>query len=97
MPEGHTIHRLARQQQTTFGGRVLQATSPQGRFAEGAERLDGQTLVATEAIGKHLLHHCLGGTVLHVHLGLYGKFSTGSGPPPLPVGALRLRLTTGDS
>ena len=33
------------------------------------------------------------GTLLHVHLGLYGKFVTGRGEPPAPRGALRLRLT----
>ena len=36
MPEGHTIHRLARELKRTFGGQVLAASSPQGRFAESA-------------------------------------------------------------
>ena len=92
MPEGHTLHRLARDQQKAFGGTVVRASSPQGRFAEGAARLDGHELARTEAYGKHLLHHYDGGAILHVHLGLYGKFTTGSGEPPEPRGALRLRL-----
>lgn len=92
MPEGHTIHRLAREQQRLFAGRRCTATSPQGRFAAGARTIDGEVLEATEAYGKHLLHHYTGGSVLHVHLGLYGKFSAGSGEPPAPRGALRLRL-----
>ncbi len=92
MPEGHTIHRLATQQFDLFGGRPLRASSPQGRFAAGATILDGRTLIATEAYGKHLLHHYEGGASLHVHLGLYGKFTTGKGAPPEPRGALRLRL-----
>ena len=36
MPEGHTIHRLARDQRRLFGGQTLAAASPQGRFADGA-------------------------------------------------------------
>ncbi|MGN6605672.1 MAG: Fpg/Nei family DNA glycosylase [Jatrophihabitans sp.] len=92
MPEGHTIHRLARDQQKRFGGQVLHASSPQGRFAEGAALIDGRRLVRTEAYGKHLLHRYEGDRTLHVHLGLYGKFTTGSGEPPEPRGALRLRL-----
>lgn len=92
MPEGHTIHRLAREQRKDFGGRVVHASSPQGRFAEGAAQIDGLVLRRTEAWGKHLFHHYTGGPLLHVHLGLYGKFTTGTGEPPVPVGALRLRL-----
>ena len=45
-----------------------------------------------EAYGKHLLQRYDNGLILHVHLGLYGKFVTGTGEPPAPVGALRLRM-----
>lgn len=55
MPEGHALHRLAGAVDTGLGGRVLGATSPQGRFTAGAARLDGQRLVAVRAHGKHLL------------------------------------------
>src|ERR1700750_909864 len=95
MPEGHTIHRLAREHRRLFGGHVVRATSPQGRFADGAALIDGRVLRRTEAWGKHLLHHYTGGPLLHVHLGLYGKFTGGSGAPPEPRGALRLRLGSG--
>ncbi|HEX2902188.1 MAG TPA: DNA-formamidopyrimidine glycosylase family protein [Jatrophihabitans sp.] len=95
MPEGHTLHRLARQQQKLFGGSVVSASSPQGRFADGAALLDGRVLRRAEAYGKHLLHHYSGGLLLHVHLGLYGKFVDGAGVPPEPRGALRLRLVGG--
>ena len=40
MPEGHTIHRLARDLNRTLGGRTVRAWSPQGRFADGAALLD---------------------------------------------------------
>lgn len=54
MPEGHSIHRLAGQFRVLLGGQVLSASSPQGRFAAGATRLDGQRLVAVRVHGKHL-------------------------------------------
>lgn len=92
MPEGHTLHRLAREQRRLFAGRPVRASSPQGNFAEGASAIDGRVLRRTEAKGKHLLQHYHGGPALHVHLGLYGSFTTGSGLPPEPKGALRLRL-----
>ncbi|MCM3883884.1 Fpg/Nei family DNA glycosylase [Frankia sp. R82] len=55
MPEGHTVHRLAATHLQMFHGRPVRATSPQGRFAAGAHRLDGQVLTGAEALGKHLL------------------------------------------
>jgi endonuclease-8 len=97
MPEGHTLHRLARDHQRIFGGTVVAASSPQGRFADGAAQLDGRRLMRTEAYGKHLLHHYERGPILHVHLGLYGKFDAGAGAPPDPRGALRLRLANADA
>lgn len=92
MPEGHTIHRLAARHRELFAGQRLRAASPQGRFAAGAAVLDGRVLRDTEAYGKHLLHHYAGDVILHVHLGLYGRFADGKLPHPEPVGQLRLRL-----
>lgn len=92
MPEGHTIHRLARRHKRLFGRRKVSASSPQGRFAEGAAAIDGRVLRGTDAHGKHLLHD-YGGLWLHVHLGLYGRFDDGPLPAPDPRGQLRLRLS----
>jgi endonuclease-8 len=92
VPEGHTIHRLARHHKALLGGHAVRAASPQGRFVEGAALLDGQVLEGTDAWGKHLFHRYAGRTWLHVHLGLYGKFAEGPLPAPEPRGALRLRL-----
>ena len=97
MPEGHTLHRLAREHRKLFAGRPVRVSSPQGRFVDGAALLDGRVLRATEAYGKHLLHYYADAPTLHVHLGLYGTFTTGTGEPPEPVGALRLRLTAGET
>lgn len=91
MPEGHTIHRLARTVRSSLAGQALTVTSPQGRFTEGARLLDGRTLTATDAHGKHLF---LGFDDLwvHVHLGLFGRVHVAGGAPPLPRGAVRMRL-----
>ncbi|MFI8183727.1 Fpg/Nei family DNA glycosylase [Actinacidiphila glaucinigra] len=94
MPEGHTIHRLAADHGERFAGRVVRASSPQGKFSDGAALLDGTVMESAEAHGKHLF---LGfGPVgwVHVHLGLYGKFGFGTGPGAAPVGQVRLRLAS---
>jgi endonuclease-8 len=99
VPEGHTIHRLAREHKRLFGGQVIAADSPQGRFAEGAALISGLRLTGTDAHGKHLFHRYgdgqrarSGDRYLHVHLGLYGEFRTGRPPAPAPVGQVRLRI-----
>jgi endonuclease VIII len=92
MPEGHTIHRLARDLGTTLGDDMLEVSSPQGRFADGATLLDGRRLVGAEAFGKYLFCDFGAGELLHVHLGLIGKFRRRPSPPPDPTGAVRLRL-----
>jgi formamidopyrimidine-DNA glycosylase len=99
VPEGHSIHRLARRHRRLLLGRRVRASSPQGRFAEGAALVDGARMVGADAWGKHLFHSYAdhpGGEplVLHVHLGLYGRFRDGTGEPAEPRGALRLRLVT---
>jgi endonuclease-8 len=94
VPEGHTIHRLADRHFALFGRHRVTASSPQGRFAGGAAAITGKVLDSTDAYGKHLLHRYRGGHTLHVHLGLYGRFTDGRGAAPDPVGELRLRLTT---
>ncbi|MBE7701446.1 Fpg/Nei family DNA glycosylase [Oerskovia sp. Sa1BUA8] len=54
MPEGHTVHRLARTFAELFTGQVLAVSSPQGRFTAGAALLDGSRLAASRAWGKQL-------------------------------------------
>jgi endonuclease-8 len=97
MPEGHTLHRLADDVRAAFGGGPVRATSPQGRFAEGAALLDGRVLRQTEAHGKHFLAEFEGAGWLHIHLGLIGKVGFGTAPAPEPVGQVRLRLENSTS
>lgn len=73
MPEGHTIHGLARDLRRHFLDRPVSVSSPQGRFDAAAEHLDGRRLTATEAVGKHLFV-AFDDEVVHVHLGLIGTF-----------------------
>lgn len=85
MPEGHTVHRLAAALDELYGGQVLHASSPQGRFADGASRLDGQVLLGSQAHGKHLFlpfaprvdmsFDDKAVTWLRIHLGLYGSWT----------------------
>ena len=95
MPEGHTIHRLARDL-LELAGRTVRATSPQGRFTDGAARIDGARLEEPQAFGKHLFLGTDTGEHLHVHLGMRGTFLRYPDPsrPPLPQS--RVRLSTPD-
>jgi endonuclease VIII len=94
MPEGHTLHRLALDHRKLFVGKVVSASSPQGRFAEGASVIDGCRVLAVEAYGKHLFYELEGDLIVHVHLGLFGRFRKRKGPDAPPRGAVRLRLAT---
>ena len=56
MPEGHTIHRAARDHERDLGGRLVRVSSPQGRFdtAELIDETGCARLLKVEAYGKHL-------------------------------------------
>lgn len=92
MPEGHTLHRLASTLTDHFADRRVHVSSPQGRFAAEAAALDGALVEGAEAWGKHLFIGFEGDRFVHVHLGLYGRFDVYDGPPPAPVGQVRMRL-----
>lgn len=96
MPEGHTLRRLADSLQTAFAGRPVRTSSPQGRFAESAALLDGSRVLAADSLGKHLFVDFEDDRLLHVHLGLYGKFHVARRLPDPPVGQVRLRMVTAD-
>ena len=94
MPEGHTLHRLARDLTSAFAGSRVRVSSPQGRFADSAALLDGEVLLGAEAWGKQLFVEFAGERYVHIHLGLIGKLDvhTGIDDVPPPVGQVRLRL-----
>lgn len=92
MPEGHTLHRLARLHQQRYAGEPVEVSSPQGRFAAESALLNGRRFESAEAYGKHLFHHYGPHGTVHVHLGLYGRFSEARLPVTEPVGQVRMRL-----
>ena len=83
------MHAEARRFDQRLRGRVVRASSPQGRFLAGAAALDRRRLTRAEAYGKNLF---LRFTVprdargdrarpwLHVHLGLIGAWRWYDGP-----------------
>jgi len=74
VPEGHSVHRIARQFALHFVGRRVAASSPQGRFAAGAKQLDGRVIIAAKAVGKVMFLEFDNGLWLRVHLGIYGAW-----------------------
>lgn len=93
MPEGHVLHRAARLQRRALGGGPLRVWSPQGRFDQGARVLDGSSIRSVEAVGKHIFYHFDRRPILHVHLGLFGKYATFTDQPyPSPSPNARLAM-----
>lgn len=74
MPEGHSVHRIARQFDRNFVGRTVAASSPQGRFAEGASVISGRAATAVRAVGKQMFLEFDDDLWLRVHLGMYGAW-----------------------
>lgn len=75
MPEGHSVHRIARQFRVNFVGTAPEVTSPQGRFAQGAAILTGRGMTDARAVGKQMFLEFEGDQWLRVHLGIYGAWN----------------------
>ncbi len=95
MPEGHTVHRVAVLFRDVFVGHQIEASSPQGRFAAGAEQLTGQVMQDAWAVGKQLFVSWSGDMILRVHLGIYGAWSVGGDTSESSIGAPRTRREEG--
>jgi endonuclease-8 len=91
MPEGNEIHRWAERHASAFAGKPVRVDGPQGRFTD-SDLIDGRKLERVMAVGKHLGYDFGKDRILHVHLGLQGDFTEGSGALPAVKGALRLRM-----
>ena len=101
MPEGHTVHRIARLFRDVFQGQSVVASSPQGRFHDGAELISGSVLERAEARGKQLFLHFERERIVRVHLGIYGAWDVmtlqgesvrAGSPQTLSLGAPRATL-----
>lgn len=97
MPEGHTIHRYARLQRRELVGKDVAVSSPQGRFAAGAQLLDGRQVKSIDAVGKHLFYDWGQNLILHVHLGLFGRFRTHRRTSVVPTPGTRLAMNTDEA
>ncbi len=96
MPEGHVVHRQARELNRLFTDQIVDVSSPQGRFAQSASVLNETKFAKSHAYGKHLFINFEHGNVIHIHLGLYGKW-TFLDHTPEPVGLIRLQISTPES
>lgn len=74
MPEGHSVHRIARQFGVNFVGSRPEVSSPQGRFAQGAEILNRREMTDARAVGKQMFLEFEERDWLRVHLGIYGAW-----------------------
>lgn len=96
MPEGHTVHRMARDHGRWFNGSEVALSSPQGRFSAGAQALDGAVFREAYAHGKHLFYRFDAAdqpqSIIHIHLGLFGKFRKRASRDVQPSENCRLRL-----
>jgi endonuclease-8 len=74
VPEGHSVHRIARQFALHFVGHPVAVSSPQGRFVDGAKLLDGHRMTQARAVGKQMFLRFDNDLWLRVHLGMYGAW-----------------------
>lgn len=91
------MHRLAVSHGKRLAGRAYKATSPNGRFADGARAIDGRVLSRLEANGKNLFafFSVVGSpdVVMHVHFGMAGRWSAvDAARARPPTGTTRLQL-----
>ena len=75
MPEGDSIHRMARHLQALVGERVeVESPHPRAALLNIADRLDGRRLEMVEAVGKNLFLRFEGGLTLRSHLRMNGRW-----------------------
>lgn len=75
MPEGDSVHRIARRLQALVGERLeVETPHPRARVLGIAQRLDGRRLEGVDAAGKNLLLRFEGGLTLRSHLRMNGRW-----------------------
>ena len=75
MPEGDSLHRVARRLQVLVGERVeAESPNPRGQVTGVARAVDGRVLERVEAVGKNVLLHFDGGVVVRSHLRMSGRW-----------------------
>jgi endonuclease-8 len=75
VPEGDSLHRIARRLQVLVGERVeAESPNPRGLATGVARAVDGRVLERVEAVGKHLLLRFDGNVVVRSHLRMNGRW-----------------------
>lgn len=104
MVEGHSVHRVAAMHRKRLVGKKFTASSPNGRFKEGADLINNKTFFRIEAVGKNLFAF-FGNpkdeenvVVVHIHFGMAGNWAVYEDPTsaPEPSTTNRLRLEHAD-
>jgi endonuclease-8 len=99
VPEGDTIHRIARRFDAALVDRPLgrvEAPNPRSPLHHRAGELRERRIELAEARGKHLLLHFEGGLVVHNHLGVGGRWRlTADGRLPARPRSVWLLLASG--
>ena len=80
MVEGHSVHRVAFSHSQRLVGKRFSASSPNGRFTDGAKAIDGKLFHRIEAVGKNLFAFfgepgSVAMVCVHVHFGMSGAWS----------------------
>jgi endonuclease VIII len=97
VPEGDSLHRIARRLQVLVGERVeAESPNPRGLATGVARAVNGRVLERVEAVGKHLLLRFDGNVVVRNHLRMNGRWRIRErgGPPWRGVPWLVLRTGT---
>ena len=77
MPEGDTLHRIARTLQTTLAGKTVtrfETVFPKLARVDDQTPIRGRTIEGVRAVGKHLLITFSGGLELRTHLRMNGSW-----------------------
>jgi len=103
MVEGHSVHRVASLHRKRLVGKSFSAWSPNGRFTEGANAINGKVFSGIEAVGKNLFAFFDSDerkeegkketVVMHVHFGMAGNWAVyfdEDAPEPTKTNRLRL-------
>lgn len=86
MVEGHGVARVAAAHRKLLLNHAFKATSPNGRFTEGARLVNNRRLSQIQNIGKNLFYFFertpqsvpspVDPVVVHIHFGMSGAFTT---------------------
>ena len=75
MPEGDSLHRIARQLQVLVGERVeAESPNPRGQVTGVARAVDRRRLETVEAVGKNIVLRFEGDVVVRSHLRMNGRW-----------------------